>query len=133
MSNTGSLATQLCESMQRSQRVLYGVSLDGLTQDERAQADVRAYANTREQGFTVLVRATSDEDSLQCSFSEERGSDRLVLYIGRPSQFDFQCGIPDREVYERAEFFSTEKKLAARLQRLVRAACKIASKSYRGA
>lgn len=131
MSNTGTLATQICESLRRSTQALYGVNLDGLTKDEREAITVKAYANCREQGFTVKIHAVTDPDSFQCSFAEEKGTDRMVLYWGHVSNFDIQCGIPDRETYERAEYFKTEKQLATRLQKLVRPAAKFAQGTFR--
>lgn len=132
MPNTGSLATQVCDSLKRATAVLYGVNLDGLTKTEREQAVVRAYANGREQGYAAVVQGVRDTESLQVAWAEEKGSDRLVVYAGRPSTFDIQCAVPDRDTYEHARFFSTERQAARYIERLVRAACKVAAKSYRG-
>lgn len=132
MPNTGSLATQVCSSLKRAQKVLYGISLQGLTRSEREQALVKAYANLREQGFTCIVQGCTDPESFQCSWAEERGSDRLVVYEGRPSGFNRTCGVPDRDAYTRAKFFKTEKQAAKYISARVREACKIAEKSYQG-
>lgn len=133
MSNTGTLATQICTSLRRSTLVLYGADLNGLTTAERDCITVGGYSNLREQGYFVQVQAIRDEDSLALSFAEDRGSDEMVLYWGRPSEFDRQCGIPDQGPYLKAERFKTEKQLAKRIEKLVKAAAKVAAKTYKGA
>lgn len=133
MPNTGSLATQVVESLKRAQQVLYGVNLDGLTKTEREQAWVKAYANCREQGYTAVVQGVRDTESLQVAWAEDRGSDKIVVYVGRPSTFDIQCAVPDRDTYEHAKYFSTERQAARYIEKLVRAACKVAAKSFRQA
>jgi hypothetical protein len=133
MSNTGSLATQICESLRRSTQALYGADLGGLTKDERESIAVTNYANCREQGFHVRVQGIRDDDSFACSFSEERGSDLLVLYTGRPSDFDIRSGLPNTHANVHAERFRTEKQLARRLQKLIVSAAREAAKSFRKA
>lgn len=131
MPNTGSLATQICDSLKRSQAVLFGVNLEGLSLREREMATVKAYANCREQGYTAIIYGIRDTESLQVSWAECRGSDQMVVYAGRPSTFDMQCAVPDRDSYEHAKYFNTEKQAARYIGKLVRAACKVAAKSFR--
>lgn len=118
---TTTLKAMMKTSLKRAHRVLGLVNLDALTKPEREEVVVEAYENCREQGYAVVVRGfpTVEGSKLKLSFAECRGSDQMVVYVGKPS--DFTTGnVPSEQVYsEAATYFSTEKQTAAFVQKLV--------------
>src|SRR3990172_7764209 len=63
------------------------------------------YANGREHGYS-LVEWTAQR---KVSFSENRNSDRIVVYCGHSSlAFDMGGNVPSEEVYRKAQYFDCD-------------------------
>ncbi len=72
---------------------------------------LQAYANCREQGFSImkLDYSNGQDNCLQVSFSECRNSDQITVYYGSPLDFNFQTNIPTDDTYfNRRKFFGYE-------------------------
>lgn len=67
----------------------------------KTDAWVEAYSNCREQGY--CIRALVGVERLSISFSESRGSDQIVVYVGG-GVFD-PGNIPTDEAYKNAKYF----------------------------
>nr|UVX65273.1 MAG: hypothetical protein [Bacteriophage sp.] len=73
---------------------------------------LQAYANCREQGFSITKwNHKCDNDlSKQVSFSECRNSDQINVYWGQPGNFNYQTNVPDDDTYfARRKFFGYEE------------------------
>lgn len=73
---------------------------------------LQAYANCREQGFSITKWNHSCDNDLskQVSFSECRNSDQINVYWGRPGNFNYQTNVPDDDTYfSRRKYFGYEK------------------------
>lgn len=73
---------------------------------------LQAYANCREQGFSImkLDYSNGQNSCLQVSFSECRNSDQINVYWGTTHDFNFQTNIPTDDTYfNRRKFFGYEK------------------------
>jgi hypothetical protein len=125
------LTTRMKTSLKRATRVLKLVDLSSLTKKEREEVVVEAYANGREHGYSVVVYGLG-VTGMKLSFAENRNSDCIVVYIGKPLDFAMGGNIPDEEVYRHgAHYFSAadgdaaaEKAAAAFIQsKVVAAAC----------
>jgi len=72
---------------------------------------LQAYANCREQGFSImkLDYSNGQDNCLQVSFSECRNSDQITVYYGTTRDFNFQTNIPTDDTYfNRRKFFGYE-------------------------
>lgn len=73
---------------------------------------LQAYANCREQGFSIMKLDFSGgeaDKSRQVSFSECRNSDQITVYYGSTRDFNFQTNIPTDDTYfNRRKFFGYE-------------------------
>jgi hypothetical protein len=64
---------------------------------------LEAYANGREQGFSV---ANFNTDKVKrVAFSEYRNTDQIVVYWGVYSDFSNAGNCPNAEIYKNANFF----------------------------
>lgn len=73
---------------------------------------LQAYANCREQGFSIMKLDYSggQDNCRQVSFSECRNSDQINVYYGSTRDFNFQTNIPTDDTYfNRRKFFGYEK------------------------
>ena len=73
---------------------------------------LQAYANCREQGFSITKLCFSDgqDKSRLVSFSECRNSDQITVYWGGTSDFNYQTNIPTDDTYfNRRKFFRHEE------------------------
>lgn len=73
---------------------------------------LQAYANCREQGFSIMkLDCSGGEDNCrQVSFSECRNSDLITVYWGGTCDFNFQTNIPTDDTYfNRRKFFGYEE------------------------
>lgn len=68
----------------------------GLNEQQIPQLICEPYCNGREQGFTLLNWKTSKK----VAFSEARGSDSIVVYFGKDTDFSMQGNSPSEETYK---------------------------------
>lgn len=76
---------------------------------------VENYSNGREQGFYIIYypkTTSSFLDGTAVAFAENRNSDEIVVYVGKPRNFTIEGHIPDQETYSRKKFFIDEKEAA---------------------
>jgi hypothetical protein len=59
---------------------------------------LEVYSNCREQGYCI-----KHKNGLSISFSENRNSDDIVVYVG--TKFDMQGNVPTEESYRKARYF----------------------------
>ena len=102
------LSTKFSTSMKRSYKILGMVEVS-----KNIDVYVDAYANCREQGFSVTRWA--GHTSVKLSFGEHRRSDSIVVYVGNMYEFDTH-GIPNEEIYGNARMFKDEKAAAKFIQ-----------------
>ena len=71
---------------------------------------VETYSNCREQGFAIKVWNKETLKNKTASFSENRNSDDIVVYVG----YDFDgYNVPSEEAYKKAKYFRYDKAYAA--------------------
>jgi hypothetical protein len=73
---------------------------------------VEAYANGREQGYSIVQFAQLVPKGLvmrKVSFSENRNSDDIVVYAGKDSEFSMQGNVPGDKPYKERKFFRYDK------------------------
>ena len=95
-----------------SMRQAFGVLTVILAKAPKMAEGLQAYANCREQGFSITKFNYSGgkDNSRQVSFSECRNSDQITVYWGGTSDFNFQTNIPTDDTYfNRRKFFGYEK------------------------
>lgn len=134
------LTTLMKTSLKRATRVLKLVDTSSLTRKEREEVVVEAYANGREHGYSVVVYGLG-VTGMKLSFAENRNSDCIVVYIGKPLDFSMGGNIPDEQVYRHgAHYFSAasgeeaaEKAAAEFIQTRVVAAAKAAAAAMKKA
>ena len=66
------------------------------------------YSNCREQGYHLQTSRIDGDNVVTwgCSFSENRNSDELVVYVGTGSQrFEMQGNVPDQRAYDSARYY----------------------------
>jgi len=72
---------------------------------------VEAYVNGREHGWSVSIGRLSQAE--QCVFSEDRNSDRIVVYFGKKCEFSPQGNVPNAIAWERRKFYSCNNAMGA--------------------
>ena len=78
-------------------------AISGITlEDEEKRLHLGTYSNGREQGYHVH----SLDNQRAASFSENRNSDDIVVYLGL-HQF-FHDGHPDENVYNNRKYFDSD-------------------------
>ena len=65
--------------------------------------DMWAYTNGRERGYALTDSYGAVKRKV--AFSENRNSDDIVVYFGKPLDFAFNTNVPSDEVYEARKFF----------------------------
>lgn len=108
------LKSRMKTSLQRAHRVLELVKLDGLTKDEREEIIVTTYENCREAGYAASVKGLVDID-IKVVWAECRGSDEVVVYVGKAKDFELYPygNVPNEYVYEEhCHRFSAKRSLA---------------------
>jgi len=94
-------------SLRRAHRVMGQIHLGSLTQAEQEEIVVEAYANCREQGYAAYVHGLTTD--VKVVWTECRGSDEMVCYVGTSKSFETAGNIPDEATYESAKHFSNLK------------------------
>lgn len=95
-----------------SMQQAFGVLVAVLKKAPDLTEGLQAYANCREQGFSIMKLDYSGgkDNCRQVSFSECRNSDQITVYWGGTSDFNYQTNIPtDDTYYNRRKFFGYEK------------------------
>lgn len=62
------------------------------------------YLNGRECGFAIRITNNIGSDK-KIVFSETRRSDKIVVYVGRSTDFSMEGNSPSDEVYKNARYF----------------------------
>lgn len=93
-------------------RQAFGVLEVILKKSPELAEGLQAYANCREQGFSITkwdFEAGVDKDR-QVSFSESRNSDQITVYWGTTGNFNYQTNVPDDDTYyARRKYFGYKK------------------------
>uniref|UniRef100_A0AAU8GER1 Phage protein n=1 Tax=Salmonella phage vB_SEnST11_KE22 TaxID=3161173 RepID=A0AAU8GER1_9CAUD len=95
-----------------SMKQAFGVLKVILEKTPELAEGLQAYANCREQGFSITKWdfKSGKNKSRQVSFSECRNSDQINVYWGSTDNFDYQTNVPDNDTYfARRKFFGYEK------------------------
>lgn len=80
---------------------------------------VEPYVNGREVGYSIRLRDTGGAANNltrgwpQATFSENRNSDDIVVYLGTTTNFSMQGNVPDEETYRSATYYPFDGYLAA--------------------
>jgi hypothetical protein len=101
------LKSRMKTSLRRAHRVLEGIGLGSLSRAEQEEIVVEAYANLREQGYAAYVHGLTVD--VKVVWTECRGSDEMVCYVGSSKNFTTEGNIPDEATYHAAKSFSNLK------------------------
>lgn len=93
-------------SMQVAHTVLSVVNtlLDN-SDDDTSRLPDRWSTLQREQGYHIAGWSSGMTNSLGISFSENRNSDAIVVYVGENKNFSMQGNAPDEETYHKSTHF----------------------------
>lgn len=79
-----------------------------MSKDVAKDCNVEAYANGREQGYSIVGLFFNGDKGVKCKrvcFSENRNSDMIVVYHGENHDFDVSSNIPNGDTYHNRKFF----------------------------
>lgn len=81
-------------AMSKAQVVLELVEYYLSPDNDNSHIFVKAYSNGREQGYNLATHWKA------VSFSENRNSDHIVVYYGKPEEFSPQGNCPSEKIFK---------------------------------
>lgn len=97
-------------AMEKAYLVLDRVMMKHKLDDKGLFLSLGAFANCREQGFSLSGVPDKGTDVWQVCFSENRNSDEIVVYYGKPRDFDISTNTPiTDEGWGQKKYFSHDQ------------------------